>query len=417
MTTGDIKLSICIPTYNRSAFLRRTLQYYRETVDLPFAYEIVISDNASTDDTPALVEEFIGYGMPIKYFRRATNGGLEVNVMSTFHLVGGRYAVYTGDDDRLIMDGLREAVDYLDTNPVVSACYAPWYQHNEIEGRDTHLFFELERDMRFVRRSYSEVFDFVTEGHIFPEAAIFSVSALRSLPIPGTFCYSPFMHLAHFLEFGDVAFLKKPFYRSIIQSAIARDRVQAGHDEAMTSWDRYRGGLEYFLHTGLKRGAMTLSGDRGSRYQQVIQQFVFVRMSIALKLWLGKKNYLKAHEIYVRLAANGLAGTPDLLPLRDILPRMASLQALAWTAGAVAGVSRLVLHGIGNIEPVERMLRDLGLPQDVAVVDKIDGDETADMAKLLVLVPGDAERQQFLDRGCLPNLVLRETDLSVSILV
>jgi hypothetical protein len=225
------------------------------------------------------------------------------------------------------------------------------------------------------------------------------------------------MHLAHFLDFGDIAFLKKPFYRSIIQSAIARDRVQAGHDEAMTSWDRYRGGLEYFLHTGLKRGAMTLSGDRGGRYKHVIEQFVFVRMSIALKLWLGKKNYLKGHEIYVRLAANGLAGTPDLLPLRDVLPRMAALQALAWTAGAVAGISQLVLHGIGNIAPVEQMLRELGLPQDVSVLDKVDTDEPADIAKTLVLVPGDAERQQFLERGFMQNLVLRESDLSASILV
>jgi hypothetical protein len=315
------------------------------------------------------------------------------------------------------MDGLGEAVDYLDANPVVSACYAPWYQHNEIEGRDTHQFFELERDIRFARRSYGEVFDFVTERHIFPEAAVFNVSVLRSLPIPGLFCYSPFMHLAHFLDFGDIAFLRKPFYRSIIQSAIARDRVQAGHDEAMTSWDRYRGGLEYFLHTGLKRGAMTLSGDRGSRYQQVIQQFVFVRMSMALKLWLGRKNYLKAHEIYVRLAANGLGGTPDLLPLRDILPRMAALQALAWTAGAVAGISQLVLHGIGNIVPVEQMLRELGLPKEISVIDKMDGDEKADIAKTLVLVPGDAERQQYLDRGFMQNLVLREPDLSASILV
>jgi hypothetical protein len=417
MTTEDIKLSICIPTYNRSAFLRRALQYYSESMDLPFAYEIVISDNASTDDTSALVDEFIGRGLPIRYFRRATNGGLEVNVMSAFHLVRGSYAVYVGDDDRLIADGLREVVDYLDANPVVSACYAPWYQHNEIEGRDTHQFFELERDVRFARRSYSEVFDFVTERHIFPEAAVFRVSALRSLPVPGLFCYSPFMHLAHFLDHGDVAFLRKPFYRAIIQSEIVRDRVQAGHDEAMTSWDRYRGGLEYFLHTGLKRGAMTLSGERGARYQKVIQDFVFVRMSMALKLWLGRKNYLKAHEIYVRLAANGFAGTPDLLPLRDVLPRMAALQALAWTAGAVAGVSRLVLHGIGNIEPVERMLRDLGLPQDVSVLDRMESDDMAEIAGTLVLVPGEAERQQFLDRGYLQNLVLRETDLSGSILV
>jgi purine-nucleoside phosphorylase len=47
----------------------------------------------------------------------------------------------------------------------------------------------------------------------------------------------------------------------------------------------------------------------------------------------------------------------------------------------------------------------------------MDGDEKADIAKTLVLVPGDAERQQYLDRGFMQNLVLREPDLSASILV
>ena len=54
-------LSICIPTYNRSGFLRKTL----DSIVAQGAWaegetQIVISDNCSTDDTPAVVAEFSG---------------------------------------------------------------------------------------------------------------------------------------------------------------------------------------------------------------------------------------------------------------------------------------------------------------------------------------------------------------------
>ena len=43
-----MKLSICIPTYNRAAFLKWTLE--RTEKDFP-GTKIVVSDNASSDET------------------------------------------------------------------------------------------------------------------------------------------------------------------------------------------------------------------------------------------------------------------------------------------------------------------------------------------------------------------------------
>ena len=48
----DVTLSICIPTYNRAAFLDYSLSNLA-AARFPFPIEIVISDNASTDETPA----------------------------------------------------------------------------------------------------------------------------------------------------------------------------------------------------------------------------------------------------------------------------------------------------------------------------------------------------------------------------
>ena len=50
-------VSICIPTYNRSEYLRLSLErYIREPEFLSGCVEIVISDNTSTDDTGVMVQ-------------------------------------------------------------------------------------------------------------------------------------------------------------------------------------------------------------------------------------------------------------------------------------------------------------------------------------------------------------------------
>ena len=67
-------VSICIPTYNRSEYLRLSLErYIREPEFLLGCVEIVISDNASTDDTEIMVQEYTKQYADIRYFRNAEN--------------------------------------------------------------------------------------------------------------------------------------------------------------------------------------------------------------------------------------------------------------------------------------------------------------------------------------------------------
>lgn len=52
----DIKLSICIGTFNRSAFIGATLESI--VSQATSECEIVVSDNASNDDTWKVVSEY-----------------------------------------------------------------------------------------------------------------------------------------------------------------------------------------------------------------------------------------------------------------------------------------------------------------------------------------------------------------------
>lgn len=66
-------LSICIPTYNRCDALKKSLNRYVNCDGFDESVEIVISDNASTDDTELIAKSFCDNYNNIKYYRNNQN--------------------------------------------------------------------------------------------------------------------------------------------------------------------------------------------------------------------------------------------------------------------------------------------------------------------------------------------------------
>lgn len=104
-------LSIAIPTYNRDIYLKKNLsallpQFRREL-------EIIVSDNASTDNTTEVVEEFIEQGLPIKYLRNKTNLGWAGNFQNCYLNASAEYIMILGDDDIIVPEGINIILDIL----------------------------------------------------------------------------------------------------------------------------------------------------------------------------------------------------------------------------------------------------------------------------------------------------------------
>ncbi len=101
-------LSICIPTFNRSRFLRELLEsllpQLASTAPHPANIELLVSDNHSTDDTAGLVASFQTLGLPLRYLRNETNVGADGNFLRCLSLAQGKYVWVLGDDD-LVMPG------------------------------------------------------------------------------------------------------------------------------------------------------------------------------------------------------------------------------------------------------------------------------------------------------------------------
>lgn len=88
-------VSICIPTYNAARTLRETLDsLLRQTYQ---ALEIIVSDNASVDETLRIAESYDD--SRVRIVRSETNIGAEANFERCFKLGRGKYtAIFHADD-------------------------------------------------------------------------------------------------------------------------------------------------------------------------------------------------------------------------------------------------------------------------------------------------------------------------------
>ena len=95
-----VLLTIAIPTFNRAQFLESTLYRLADQAgEKNGGVEIVILDNASTDDTGIIARRFTETFPFIRYFRNETNLGLDGNIYQCFRHADGSYVWFFSDDD------------------------------------------------------------------------------------------------------------------------------------------------------------------------------------------------------------------------------------------------------------------------------------------------------------------------------
>ncbi|HKC36371.1 MAG TPA: glycosyltransferase family 2 protein [Chitinophagaceae bacterium] len=113
-------VSISIPTYNRASILDNTLQSLFSQVDafnLSDKVEVVISDNASGDNTSDVINKYIRTDKyRILRHRNEKNLGVIRNMLKLVELCTGKYWMFYGDDDKVPEGALPELVKCLEEN-------------------------------------------------------------------------------------------------------------------------------------------------------------------------------------------------------------------------------------------------------------------------------------------------------------
>ncbi len=113
-------LSICIPTYNRSSFLKRTIESIAKSKVFinTNKIEIVISDNCSTDNTEEICKELKEkYGNKLIYVKQEKPLFPDLNMFKPIDYAHGKFCKLNNDTLGWKEGILEETVEILETHP------------------------------------------------------------------------------------------------------------------------------------------------------------------------------------------------------------------------------------------------------------------------------------------------------------
>ena len=129
-------VSAGMPVYNGAKTLRRALDSILAQDYTNF--ELIISDNASTDETPEICREYAARNSRIRYYRAEKNMGSVWNFNRVFELASGKYFMWAAHDDHRASSYISKCVTCMEVNPKAILCQT--YTIAYIEGIRLPLF-------------------------------------------------------------------------------------------------------------------------------------------------------------------------------------------------------------------------------------------------------------------------------------
>lgn len=156
-------LTIAVPTYNRASYLDLCLKRISEEIAaLPenkrCLVNVYVSDNASSDNTPAVVAQYQGVCSGIfESVRNDQNMGLDFNFLQCYESARTPYVWMVGDDDVILPGRLKKVLDFLINNEV-DLLYVNnyWFKDSYMEKpkqREKHNTAVFSSALDFTRRT------------------------------------------------------------------------------------------------------------------------------------------------------------------------------------------------------------------------------------------------------------------------
>ncbi len=129
---SPITLTVLLSSYNYSRYILEALE--RITPQLEPGFELIIIDDASTDNTLELIAPVVAANPAIRLIRNESNTGVHNVLNKGLALARGTYFICTSADDHIAPGLFRRSLDLLERHPEAALCTAPagWM---DAEGR------------------------------------------------------------------------------------------------------------------------------------------------------------------------------------------------------------------------------------------------------------------------------------------
>ena len=209
------KLSIGLPVFNGEKFLHKCLSSLLEQSYEDF--EIIISDNASTDKTEIICQEYSKKDKRINYIRQEKNIGLLPNFNFVLEQSDNEFFMWMGVDDYILPDYVKKNMNILKSNSNVVGSVSkiqPYtlsdFNNNQINSK----FIEFTKKLRTrfkkleafsISGNYDKkVRSYLTGSTCQVIYGIFRTQQLQKSIIPSLFIGLDWAEVLNVLKFGDI---------------------------------------------------------------------------------------------------------------------------------------------------------------------------------------------------------------------
>lgn len=176
------KLTIAIPTYNRSALLRECLDsVVSQHIE---GVNIFISDNASTDETFAVSKAYLEKYPFIEYSRNNENIGPDANFLKCFKEASGKFVHLLSDDDILLPGAVSNIISLIDSNADIAiirtncCSFEKHFDPNKLSKSD----YTISKNIIFNNKN--DFLEHVGFSSVFMSTIIYSKKSLEKISCP-----------------------------------------------------------------------------------------------------------------------------------------------------------------------------------------------------------------------------------------
>ena len=147
--TDDIKVSVCVVTYNQEKYIAECLDSL-VSQETDFKFEIIVGEDCSTDGTRAIVQQYVDkYPDIVKPVFHEQNVGAVENIKQVYLAAKGKYIAHMDGDDMGLPGKLQKQFDILENNSDCAICV-----HN-MNAIDSHGNTMNAAFKTFAERKYS----------------------------------------------------------------------------------------------------------------------------------------------------------------------------------------------------------------------------------------------------------------------
>ncbi|MBI1178629.1 glycosyltransferase [bacterium] len=227
-------VSIGLPVFNGAARIPLAVD---SILNQDFTdFEVVICDNASTDDTATICRAYARRDQRVRYFRNETNIGVNPNHDRVFELARGEYFAWSADDVEYLPGMLRRCLEVIKAAPTSVSLVYPLCQiwrDGRIAGGDGSRSIEC-RDHRPYRRLESVVRRVYLVNQLFGLA---KREVMARTHLNGPYTSSDYVLLAELAMLGEIRELSETLIRRRIDS----DRGTEAHARNQHDWKTWSG--------------------------------------------------------------------------------------------------------------------------------------------------------------------------------